>query len=244
MTFYLFFPVFFYYLRNSLRLTALVVFASILYFKALSHVERWLHAYYFQGIPDKVWQFFTDLWFPSQLPVFLIGFLAFHLITHPRVSAVVKRRGWAVGLFCLCGLILLNVFDMYHAFIPNLFLIVLTLGAICVIFSGETLPGLVNPAIRYLGKISYSCYLVHFAALGITLNLMGIHNLTATTPSFDTGQAASNLWLFVKIMFLSLFFTVVISTVTMHLIENPGIALGRKIISRLNAPATARKHKD
>jgi peptidoglycan/LPS O-acetylase OafA/YrhL len=88
--------------------------------------------------------------------------------------------------------------------------------------------------IRYIGKISYSCYLVHFAALGITLRLFGIH-LTSDMQSFDTGHAFSNLLLFGKIWIVALGLTVIFSTLTLHLIENPGIALGKKLIQRINS---------
>jgi len=98
------------------------------------------------------------------------------------------------------------------------------------------LPALVNPFIRYLGKISYSCYLVQFAAVGITLKLLGIH-LATGAASFDTGNASSNLWLFIKVIFMALAITIMVSTVTYHLVENPGIALGRRIIRCLNGPA-------
>ena len=100
--------------------------------------------------------------------------------------------------------------------------------------SGAALRWLVNPYICYVGKISYSCYLVHFAALGITLKLLGIH-LTGDLPFFDAGNSLFNFFLFFKIIVIALALTVIISTITLHLIENPGIALGRKIIQRITA---------
>jgi peptidoglycan/LPS O-acetylase OafA/YrhL len=111
--------------------------------------------------------------------------------------------------------------------------VVLTFAGIIVAMSGEKLWWLTNPVIRYIGKISYSCYLVHFAALGITLRLFGIH-LTNEMQSFDTGHAFSNLLLFGKIGIVVLCLTVIFSTLTLHLIENPGIALGKKLMKKIN----------
>ncbi len=106
------------------------------------------------------------------------------------------------------------------------------LAGIVVVMSGGALPWLVNPAICYIGKVSYSCYLVHFAALGITLRLLGIH-LTRDLTFYDTGRLSMNLLLFTAIMAIALVLTAVIATVTLHLIETPGIALGRIAIRKV-----------
>ena len=158
--------------------------------------------HFFSEIPDRIWEFFTNLWFPSQLPVFLIGFLAYHILCNDSVKSLAKNRFWVGCLLFFLAMTLLSLLRGNSGFVPSCFFVVLTLAGIIIAISGGQLPFLVNPFICYIGKISYSCYLVHFAALGITLKLLGI------------------------------------STITLRLVENPGIALGRKIIQRLNSSST------
>jgi peptidoglycan/LPS O-acetylase OafA/YrhL len=237
MTFYVFFPLIFHFLGISPKKTAVFVLFGIFYIKILGYADSWLRYHFFSEIPDRIWEFFTNLWFPSQLPVFLIGFLAYHILCNDSVKSLAKNRFWVGCLLFFLAMTLLSLLRGNSGFVPSCFFVVLTLAGIIIAISGGQLPFLVNPFICYIGKISYSCYLVHFAALGITLKLLGIH-LTADLTFLDTGHSFSNLLLFAKIITITLILTVIISTITLRLVENPGIALGRKIIQRLNSSST------
>jgi peptidoglycan/LPS O-acetylase OafA/YrhL len=241
MTFYLFFPFLFRWLNTPKKAVAAVL-VSILYLKLLVHVDAMnphsvyaqLREHVYPGVPDFIWDFFVSLWFPTQLPVFLVGFLAYYLLKNDSIKKFASDWFWAVSLFCFSLLVLVDVFRGGSHFIPGLICVVLTFVGIIVSISGEKLWWVTNPVIRYIGKISYSCYLVHFAALGITLRLFGIH-LTNEMQSFDMNNSFFNLLLFGKIWVVALGLTVVLSTLTLHLIENPGIALGKKLIQRINS---------
>ena len=74
----------------------------------------------------------------------------------------------------------------------------------------------------------------------MTLRAPGWSHLTAGLPSIDTGHSAGNLWLFVKISTITLGLTVPIATITLHTIENPGIALGRRLLARISASREGR----
>jgi peptidoglycan/LPS O-acetylase OafA/YrhL len=126
-------------------------------------------------------------------------------------------------------MLLTSFFRAESGFVPTVILIVSAMAGIIIAMSGQVLRWLVNFFICYIGRISYSCYLAHFAALGITLRLFGIH-LTNEVQSFNAGSSFSNLFLFLKIWLVTLGLTAVISTATLHLIENPGISLGRRLI--------------
>jgi peptidoglycan/LPS O-acetylase OafA/YrhL len=108
-------------------------------------------------------------------------------------------------------------------------MVVSVLTILIVTLSAGKVPLIVNPVICYIGKISYSCYLVHFAALGIALKILGV-NLTADQRFHDGGSSFSNLLLFLKIFCIGLLLTIPIATITLHLIENPGIKLGRRLL--------------
>jgi peptidoglycan/LPS O-acetylase OafA/YrhL len=44
-----------------------------------------------------------------------------------------------------------------------------------------------------------------------------------------------NLCLFLEVISITLVLSVLIATITLHLVENPGIALGKKLLLRINA---------
>ena len=76
----------------------------------------------------------------------------------------------------------------------------------------------VNPVINYIGKISFSMYLVHFAVL---------HWM----EEFHFVDFVSSELLNLTIRYLVLAtFAIIISTVTYNLIEVPGQNLGKKLI--------------
>jgi peptidoglycan/LPS O-acetylase OafA/YrhL len=229
MTFYLFFPFLFRFLSGSLKRTVIMLLAAVFCLKIGEHIFPHLRHYLFPGVPANVWGFFINLWFPSQLPVFLVGFLACEILRDDSVKRVVKDRFWALFLFLSCAMLLLSILRGESGFLPNLILVVLILAAMIIVMSGGATPWLVNPLVCYIGKISYSCYLVHFGALGLTLKMFHVH-LSANLTSFDSGHSVLNFLAFAKILAITLVLTVVVSTVTLHLIENPGIALGRRII--------------
>ena len=72
-----------------------------------------------------------------------------------------------------------------------------------------------------------------------TIKLLGVP-VTMKFPLFDSGHALGNLWFFAKVFSLTLAGTTLISTLTLRLVENPGIALGKRIIRRINAPTIAK----
>ncbi len=239
MTFYLIFPLLFLWLSSAKRAMAAVL-VSILYLKLLGLNSLYVHSdflglrHLYPGIPDRVWDFFASYWFPTQIPSFLVGFLAYHVLKHDFTKMLAGNRFWAGSLFTLGVLILVSLFREGSGFVPTPLLVVLTMAAMVVSLSGGVLKLVVNPCTRYLGKISYSCFLSHFAAIGLALKFFGIH-LTGDVSSFDTGQPWSNLLVFLKLALVSLGLTVAFSIATYHLIESPGVGFGRKLIQRITS---------
>jgi peptidoglycan/LPS O-acetylase OafA/YrhL len=235
MNFYLLFPLLYRLLAKSLRRSAVAVVVSILCVGLLDRYLPWLHQYVYSSIAATPWDFYTNFWLPSQLPVFLIGFLACHLIREDAITRLVQVRSWAAWpVFFCCMAILAAGVGRETRFMRGSLIVVMALAAFVLVLARGSLKWIVNPAICYLGKISYSCYLVHFAAMGLTLKLLGIH-LTANSTLVDTGHTLGNCRLFLEIVAITLTLTALIATATLHLIENPGIALGKKLLSRITA---------
>jgi len=84
---------------------------------------------------------------------------------------------------------------------------------------------LVNRYIGFIGKVSFSMYLTHFAVI-YGLSRLGFTNV------FRPGDASSALY-----VLCVLTVTVAISWASYSFIENPGIALGKAIIRRLESSA-------
>lgn len=244
MTFYLVFPLLFYFV-NSLKRAVLAVLASFIYIKFMVHrgwpfdsVFPFLERHVYAGIPDHDLNFFMGLWFPAQLPVFLVGFLAFYLLREPVVQKAMASRFWTRSLLLVCAIAALNWATIRGGFVPSLFPIVLTMVALIIALSGVSTRWLVNPLIGGLGKISFSCYLVHFAALGMTLKWFAHGRaLTEASPALDAGGPLANSLQFLRLLLVALLLTVVFATATYHLVEKPGIELGRRIIRRINQHA-------
>ena len=235
MTFYAIFPLLFYYI-NSLNRAALAVIGgtlfTIIYFQKIApFLKSLLH---FKG-DDKTVEFFTYFCFPPQLTVFLIGIFVYHLILNNHIKLLLKNKLVSNYLLIACLFFLASFLRGSSGFIPIGIVIVLGLSGIIIALSGQTMPWLINPWICYLGKISFSCYLVHFAVLSIVLQYYKI-DITQSIWIHSGNDLSSlhNALVYFKVMIMTLIFTVGISTLTLHLIENPGIALGRRLISHLD----------
>ena len=83
----------------------------------------------------------------------------------------------------------------------------------------------VNEFTCYLGKVSYSAYLVHFAVIHWlkTINLMNFINVESSL------DAMINYWIRFSVV---ISVTVVISSIFYHLVEKRFISIGNRIISR------------
>jgi peptidoglycan/LPS O-acetylase OafA/YrhL len=84
---------------------------------------------------------------------------------------------------------------------------------------------LVNAMTRYLGKISYSIYLIHTTVVFLLTPVY--QRLYQQSPSVTVA--------FLACLFLTLAIVVPISSITYRLIERPGILFGRRIAATLQA---------
>jgi peptidoglycan/LPS O-acetylase OafA/YrhL len=244
MTFYVVFPLLFCYV-NSLKRAMVAVLASFVYLKIMLH-RGWptdsffpfVHDHIYAGIGDHELDFFINLWFPAQLPVFLVGFLAYYLLQDPFIQKAMENKFWPRILFLVGGIALLEWSSIGSGFVPGIFPVVLTMAGLIVAVSGASMRWLVNPVICGLGRISFSCYLMHFAGLGLALKWLGHGQvLTEAAPAINAGGPLANSLLFLRLLAVALLLTVVFSTLTYHLVEKPGIEIGRRLIRKLNQRA-------
>lgn len=233
MTFYAVFPLLFIYL-NSLRRSLLAVLACLILSPLLTHIEDTLYHHLYANLDDSsMYNFCRGRWFPCSLLVFLVGICAYHVLRSPVTTILRKDRFAAMYLFLFSILLLAELFRLqdYRIFLTGhgeSMAIIFTMAAAVVAMSSPLLPWVVNPAIRYIGKISFSCYLTHFFMIKASLYLLHL-NLLGDVGHTLGGPGHQAVW-FLILFCLSLILTIMASTVTYHAIEKPGIACGRWLI--------------
>jgi peptidoglycan/LPS O-acetylase OafA/YrhL len=228
-TFYLCFPLFF-YLATSLRRALVGVVAVTLAGHLLFSMAHSLLWHQLSKVGRGEFDSFVVMSFITQAPVFLVGFATyFYLRGAPDYLTRDRFKSSCLLAFSLALYILVQTWK--HPFIPLVPLMAVLMALMIIALSREAVPYIVNPILCYVGKISFSCYLVHFAALGLTLQLLGY---ASNMDVKDPGTAAQNFWLFSKIFGLSLSLTIAGASLTYYLIEKPGIGLGQKCVRWLN----------
>lgn len=166
MTFYLVFPVLVLIIRGWTSAVAALLIASV--FGNLVMLLLWSFRHSVWGdVPDYLVSTLLALWFPSQLPVFIIGFLLYFVIRDfkGRLSLMTVQIMLASSFVFMAALALYPLpvrsfgISLYTAY-------GLCFGVFAFCLSEGAAKWLVNPFIRYLGKISFSAYLWHFAVIG------------------------------------------------------------------------------
>ncbi len=174
-------------------------------------------AYQFPLIENMtLWRDYLNLYLPSQLPVFGCGIIAFYMVI---------KNEMALSNFNLMALATLFIASLIweKAIPPNVtfgfgFLVLL------VVLSKYSFKPIVNFPMRFLGTISYSIYLVHFAVL-YWLNRWDVLNLIDPTTEH---LAIAN---FICRLMVVLIITIPISYVTFQLVEQPMQRFGKWIIN-------------
>ncbi len=224
-TFYIIAPVLFFRIKNWR--TALGFFlATLVVCLAANDCLQILkdHHRIFQQILSDLSRRFSYEWFPSQLPVFACGILTYQLLKAMPDSFRSKRNGVlllaaaAAFLYSIVGIGDRRLIPEQGFFALGYLLLILGLA----VYSP---PLLVNSAICFLGRISYSCYLMHFVIM------LGV------IPHFDYFSrlfGSHSLKAYVFLFAATLALTMLVSWVTYNLVEQPFIRLGSSIARRLN----------
>ena len=225
MMFYLLAPYLFLKLKN-IRQTLSALLWALVFVK----VSAWLFNNLLIVYYPKDWEYlilnFSYLWPLSQLPIFLLGILLFQVIK--KYESIDRQTAL---LFLVWAFFLLFAFlsvGTYRNLLPDYFLysIAFVFFILGLYYYPQKL--LVNPVIVFIGKLSFSVYLVHFIVL---------HQLGKRLPGGFSLNSNLNLLL---AYVLTLAISVGISYLTYRFIEVPGINLGKKIIGKLNANEAAR----
>jgi peptidoglycan/LPS O-acetylase OafA/YrhL len=180
--------------------------------------------------------YFSFFWFPVNIPVFAMGIVAYLVWkryiaasrkleppNHPELSAIF------LGLSAL----------LYKMLLPfsytNLNAASMVGALLLIALSLHPWPLLVNRLTIFLGRISFSIYLLHFYILRWLLELVRQRSLR------DARLGAHPAAQFALLFAGTLLLTVPLSALAWRFIETPGIRLGRRLIAHLEGRALRRK---
>lgn len=215
MMFYLFLPFLFGRLQ-SIRRSVIFIVGSIIIGRLAA--ELFMRAVLPYNFYDRIHVLNTFLlpWFLSQLPVFGLGILAYNIFIRTKPD---KKTGL---------LLLLMTFFIFLAALalkdlPAAQDIALCLGFFGLVVALRFHPTavLVNPLTQWLGRISFSLYLVHFAV---------IYFLTRRLPVFSEMPASDGACILA--FGLVLMVSALVAQAAHSYVEIPGIKLGGKLIQK------------
>jgi peptidoglycan/LPS O-acetylase OafA/YrhL len=221
MQFYMFVPIFFAYTRSvraaAISLAGTVLLAAILRAAAFSLLSR--------VYPLEVVGQYVTYWLPKQMPFFVSGALLHFALRHwqqstARVNAV-PLMATAIAIIAFTPLALCLPRLNRYAYLPLW---------LCFGFGvGARQPRLlVNRITRYVGLISFSGYITHFAIL---------HYIARSLPQVlaHSGIQLRGNGYCILLLVLVIVGTGAASTATYFLVEQPGRRLGARFIGFLEA---------
>ena len=212
MMFYALAPVLFTFITNINR--AFAIFLISLFLKAGLHL---LLVKYQLISSEFLWSQYLYFYFPAQLPVFALGILLYFIVTESE-----EKNQLAGKLLLLFSVILLfQIATKINLLLPNHLLFGIAFLILGVALSRYRFPLLVNPLITFIGKISFSMYLIHFAIL----HWLAYYNFVDFFAHGVLNYAARLL--------LVIGLTAIVSSITYKLIEAPFQNIGKNIIKRL-----------
>lgn len=224
MLFYLLVPLFFMFVRRLKSAVFLVIATltiSSLSTYAVLHFDLWE-----AGNLRKPYLFY---WFPNQLPVFCLGIVLFFLLKD-KINTISNNHHYLKSnVLTLLAIVLLGLLGISGGvggpYFPSHFLFGIAFIILAYGLGIREKHVLVNKAIVFIGKISFSMYLIHFFVLDTIFIFFGERLL----KNFSNSAV-------LMVLFISTFLiTTVLSYLLYRLIEQPGVKLGRTISANLKA---------
>ena len=173
---------------------------------------------------------FLFFWFPNQFSVFALGAVAYFTMKDaPRVMAFIERHSGRIAIgailaFCVLAFMPLGKYIGGQTLIPAGHAASLSLVVLVLALSRHK-GLLVNRPAAEMGKVSFSAYLLHFMVLhifGLFPDLL--HTQVTGVPAILAYAVG---------LVLSVALTYLASVVTYHVIEQPGVQAGKRLIRQV-----------
>ena len=223
MMFYLVVPLCFAYVTTLRRAVALVAASFVIGMGVSLATFIYLSPHYPPDQRYLVASFASLFWLPAEVSVFCLGFVLFFVFKkidpkNPRNVARGMRCIWTSAAVML-ALAFIRLPARHFAY--GVAFVLLAYG---LMLSSNRI--IVNKFTCLVGKVSYSMYLVQFAAMAIL----------EKTVSAGVREG-KGLLVFLAFYGLFVIVTLLISMATYRFIEQPGRLLGKKLIEKLEARA-------
>jgi peptidoglycan/LPS O-acetylase OafA/YrhL len=172
---------------------------------------------------DRIWSRFLFLYFPNQLPIFSLGILMYFIIIENESLSNISGK----SILVFSSMLLAHLCSGIQFILPNHILFGIGLLLLGLALSKFRFIGFVNPIVIYIGKISFSMYLVHFAVLHWLKSLNFLDYLGNGTLNYIA-----------RFSFVSIL-TIIVSSIFYKIIEVPFQEIGKRIIIRLEKSTNA-----
>jgi peptidoglycan/LPS O-acetylase OafA/YrhL len=224
MLFYLIFPFLFFRIKNINQ--AVIFFIFTLFIRAFSNL---ILNKFFHFSESQIGVDFVSSYLPSQLPVFALGIIGyFKIYKNERVKLTGNQIFFIVILFITQLLsevdFIIPITSSFIVVYPKYLLFAFCFLLILISLSKTKNNLIVNMFTLFLGKISFSMYIVHFAVLR-WLNYFGLVDCSSN-------PIVNYIFRFSIILFT----TVVISNIIYLYVEKSFDKLGRYIIGKIESP--------
>ncbi|WP_353136513.1 acyltransferase [Pseudopedobacter sp.] len=222
--FYMIAPFIFLYINSTKRLTIFMAFALIALPLGNIMLKKYAIQTFFSDYDSRTVNNFFFRWPVSQLACFGFGLVMYRIIESKKQlqylkSDVINKVLIVLTISLIFGSIFLPKIIQQHHVVSFLFM---CLGILLSVTPWEIL---VNKATVYMGRISYSSYLVHFLV---------VNQLYLAIIKF-TPQLTDNKYIFFIVLSLfSITLTIPFANLGFKYIETPSIEWGRNLIRKLN----------
>jgi peptidoglycan/LPS O-acetylase OafA/YrhL len=168
---------------------------------------------------------FLARWFPGQLCFFATGVLLYELCLGESPLRPTRASGcFALALGTLMFLVLLHLGSLF-LFLASRLCASISLALIFLGVAWSQPVMVVNAFTRLLGRLSFSCYILHFAVLHYVASW-----IQGGTPHGSLGFAA--------VFLATLALTMILAAVTFVALEKPGMRLAHLLTSRMEGSRT------
>jgi peptidoglycan/LPS O-acetylase OafA/YrhL len=180
----------------------------------------------------RLWSDYLYLYLPNQLPVFSLGFWLYFIIYEKDKLQISGKSILLMSLLAILGLA-----DQIEYFIPTIVWYGFAFVALAAALSKYQPRILFNPIIDYIGTISYTIYLTHFAGIHLLDHFHLLNPLKGQGRVPVLGDLVIN---YGEILLTSM----AISTVLYYLIEKPMQDFGKRLIAKMEAAHRSRIGSD
>lgn len=158
---------------------------------------------------NYLWQDYLYFYLPSQLPIFALGISMYFIVIEKQSLTEISGKSLLIFSFILLG----QLFSGKYNFFSKQTIFGIGFFVFSIAISRYKFKFIVNSIFSYVGKISFSMYLIHFSIIHWSVKMQ------------------FNFVNFYIRYLIIVILTVIVSTLTYHIIEIPFQKLGKRIIN-------------